>query len=1104
MKNISLIAAALLLSLTAFSEPVSQEEALDRATKFMYSRLQGAKSGSMRLAKRQPRMQSSLIQAGSGTIQSDTGNDASYYVFNIDYDGGFVIVSGDDRTPAILGYADCGHFDADNMPDNMREWLQGYERQIASMAVSDGEQQEYSVHKAPSVKHSVTPLVTTKWDQRDPYNAKIYPREYKAPLTGCVATAMAQVLNYHGQLTGRPESITADIPVYNPNVKGTAKGTVIDWANMQDTYVENAVIETEEQQRQADAVAELMLMCGTSVEMVYNYQMSGASNSDVAGALIKYFGYDGGTHYVQRKDYTQAEWEAMICNELLEGRPVLYGGSTSGQTGHSFVVDGFDGDEMFHINWGWGGLNDGYFLLSICRPDDKSGAGAGSADDGYTIGQDAVIGAQPDAGTVPDGLQLDISEVDANGSTIAFNACNYNEKASVFEAGIGYISEDGTIDYIDSRSQSYPAAQVTKEGGMIYINGTMYRFSFNLGSISSDTCKIVIMSREKGDEKWMTPMNAVNYYIEAVRSSAGIKLRLVEPVKPIPHLELADHLTLNRNTSGSGKQKVEAKIKNTGDEFYGEITLTTRLIDSDISNALKIGATILSEETQTVSFAFSPSVVGEYVATLSYMNADNQNTVLGTDTIFAPAKVRNDVKVSVSLAIENADDSGDHILGNKAHLVTTVKNDTDDDYEGYVVSRLVANGEAFGSWNAGVKQFVAAHDSAVFENDFDVVMGEYYKPMCVVQNLPDNYQNNYEIHEIDWCKATPAVTFYRANGRFQAQAAAASVEVPADVVAVDLAGNSITKAVTPSSNANCLYYLSDNAETPEGLTVNIVKGTHCDSLHIYDDALPFKPIADFTADTVAYTRLFDKGITAIVIDGDTIVNQSWTTICLPFSADHCQLADGTGVDWMRQGSDSLRYDFWLMEYQGDEFNTLFFAPAQELRAYTPYMIAVPGPRISDKPDMTAAPVTFYGGNANLRTTDVNIASSTNYKFVGTTMGVTDSYKTYAITEDGSLCKREAVTAMPFRAYVKAMTNARTSATAPISFMATISVEPENENVLKSGDVNGDGAVNVADISAVISIMAGEDYEDWKAAADVNGDGAVNVADISAIISIMAE
>ena len=244
MKRIALFTASFLLCSMAFAGPVTQDEAQKRAAQFMASRQQGTGVKTIRLAKRQPSTQSSFVQA-------EMTDAASYYVFNIDADGGFVIVSGDDRTPSILGYADNGHFDADNIPDNMREWLKGYEEQMKWLDYQSEEttvqlpplttnpsaltSQPSSVKRAPSVRHSVPPLLTTIWDQNDPYN-RLLIDTYKSSdvcYTGCVATAMAQLMNYHGQQTGQPEKTTTAIAAYKTasrqySVLGVNKGTAIN------------------------------------------------------------------------------------------------------------------------------------------------------------------------------------------------------------------------------------------------------------------------------------------------------------------------------------------------------------------------------------------------------------------------------------------------------------------------------------------------------------------------------------------------------------------------------------------------------------------------------------------------------------------------------------------------------------------------------------------------------------------------------------------------------------------------------------------------------------------------------------------------------------
>ena len=319
------------------------------------------------------------------------------------------------------------------------------------------------------------------------------------------------------------------------------------------------------------------------------------------------------------------------------------------------------------------------------------------------------------------------------------------------------------------------------------------------------------------------------------------------------------------------------------------------------------------------------------------------------------------------------------------------------------------------------------------------------------------------------------------------------VIIPSNAVAVDLIGNEVTRTVRASSNPNCLYFLSPDITMPYGISTNVVRGLSCKTLVLSDDGLPFMPIADFIADSIVYTRTFDSGMT---VQG-TVGIPSWTTLCLPFTVDRCLLAEGTEANWMKHENDE-GYDFWLMEYIGDENGTLFFNPASELRAYTPYLINVAGSGMTGFRDMTMTSISFCGRKTTIRATASSVASSTNYKFVGTMVNVNDGNDAYTIDTDGQRCRRAYVSTRPFRAYVKAVSNTSPADIVPMN-IATFSTNP----IDKKGDVNVDGVVNVADISAVISLMAGYGTGFTFERADVNGDGEVNVADISAIINIMA-
>jgi hypothetical protein len=495
--------------------------------------------------------------------------------------------------------------------------------------------------------------------------------------------------------------------------------------------------------------------------------------------------------------------------------------------------------------------------------------------------------------------------------------------------------------------------------------------------------------------------------------------------------------------------------------------------------------------------AFEPKQEGRYEVML--VACTKPYTIIATDSIdVAPSgKKSNNVNLKIDIAIANLNATRQTILGNKAHLVITVNNDTDVDYEGVFVPLLVEPG----SFEYIEKSnYFDAHSTTVLEQDFDVMQGKRYIPLCIT-SIPGRKQVTET--PVKAYGVEPAVTFYMADGTSYITQAYASIVVPDSVVAVDMRGNDVTTAVTPSGNQNCIYYLSDDAETPEGLTMNVVKGVHADSLRIYDMGRPLMPMFDFTADTVCYIRTFDKGLTAVRRDGKSTVAPAWTTICLPFDADRCLIEDSIQVEWMTLENDSS-YNFWLMEFKGDEGGTLFFEPAEQLKAYTPYMLMVPASGLVGLLDMTGKPVTFCGRNAALRAVSASAVSSSKFKFVGTMDYVTDSIRAYSIDLDGTLCHRGTVTTEPYRSYIKAMSNVLTNDVAPISIAPAIEVEAEEPETMP-GDVNGDGYVDVADIALIIDIMAGigVNNSELARAADVNGDGYVDVADIASVIEIMS-
>ena len=302
----------------------------------------------------------------------------SIYFFDVENNGGYVIVSGSDCGPSILGYTDRGSFDKEDIPENMLSWLEDYKSQIAYME----ETGSVATSRGSSTSHpAIQTMLTTQWDQRYPFNLKCPTYKGNNCVTGCVATAIAQIMYYH-----RNKSVnktTKEIPGYyyeeSPDIKVYTfpEGSTIDWGNMLNIYIGN------ETTAQKYAVANLMAYCGAAVKMRYNTGSSGAFDMDVAPGLINYFNYNETMLLEKRANYSDEEWDNLVYSELAKGNPVYYSG-LSNIGGHAFVCDGYDGKGYYHINWGWGGSSDGHFLLSALNP---YAQGAGGGDSGFNINQ---------------------------------------------------------------------------------------------------------------------------------------------------------------------------------------------------------------------------------------------------------------------------------------------------------------------------------------------------------------------------------------------------------------------------------------------------------------------------------------------------------------------------------------------------------------------------------------------------------------------------------------------------------------------------------------------------------------------------------------------
>ncbi len=468
----------LLVMGSAWARSISENEAHAIAAQFMAKR--ALPSTGLTIAKKAPR------------LNAPANNQvAAYYVFGHDR-GGYVVVTGDDRVSAVLGYSDQGSFDADDVPPMMQEWLDGYAAQIEAIASG----------AAPEVRDmpraAISPLLNVKWAQGMPYSVllpHISGSSNAHAYVGCVAVAMAQIMAYW-QYPSRP---TATIPGYTSSSGKTYAVTMpslepmdFDWENMQETYYTN-----DSTSEACMAVANLMLYSTTAMKSNFGLTSTGSYTRNIPQQLINYFGYKNSAHYLYREYYSTQAWEDSIYAELAAGRPVAYGGNKQ-SGGHAFVCDGYDGDGRFHINWGWAGKSNGYFLLNLLNPSDE-GIGSAAGAYGYVKGQGAAIGIEPadhgsESGTAAftfDELAINSYNSTRSSSSSTFSVTvsgkfvNYTNVSTQFRQGWGLYNAEGEL--VDVVFMRYSSSAVGN-GGYISVNARA--LSFGAG-ITSGTYRIL-------------------------------------------------------------------------------------------------------------------------------------------------------------------------------------------------------------------------------------------------------------------------------------------------------------------------------------------------------------------------------------------------------------------------------------------------------------------------------------------------------------------------------------------------------------------------------------------------------------------------------------
>ena len=633
------------VGMIAWADEVTEEQALELARQFVTSHNNRKPAPAVKSA---PAMRSAPTVELAGLV-------SGLYVFNVSGNGGFVIVSNDDQTVPILGFGESGSIDPDDLPDNMRAWLQGYADQIVWLqsngdGKSDGSIRSRATRRAAAMT-AIEPLVQTNWDQGRPYNALCPTIDDTKTVTGCVATAMAQLMYYHKW----PKTACTTIPSYTTTTKDKNKAsykltvsaldaTTFAWDKMIANYSpvnpetgKRYVAGTEEEQQ---AVATLMRYCGTALHMSYGLSANGGSsayNEAIPYALKSYFGYDGGIQHCYRKNYSYTAWVDLIYSELAAKRPVALGGqSTNG--GHSFVCDGYryDDADYFHINWGWAGKSDGYFPLSALNPYEQ-GIGGSSSLDGFSFSQDAVIGIQtPVDGNADyclslEGLQLGSPDGAAasktyvrDGETGAFTGISLYY--DVWNYNYGSNAYDVTVQLVDGSGKAVHTFGGQENETMTWnehISATLTGLSIP-STVADGTYYIKVKSRPNGSSDWQECFDGDAYKLTATISGDNLTIGVPIPANVTP---ASVAFAVTGESSTGSEQTVTATVKGGTGDYSGNLVL--RVNGSAVMGQI---AHIPAGEEVVLSFSYIPSYVGNNTLTL-WTHRSSGTQITGSETV---------------------------------------------------------------------------------------------------------------------------------------------------------------------------------------------------------------------------------------------------------------------------------------------------------------------------------------------------------------------------------------------------------------------------------------------------------------------------------------
>lgn len=510
---------------------------------------------------------------------------------------GFTISKELEGREVLLAYSETGDFDKAMQNDTLfRKVMDNFSRQTKLRGPR--------INAAPELPEAVEPLCSDAWAQDAPYNNLTPIVDSTHCKTGCVATAMSQVMYYYkypergtgshtySDVKGCLQTLTADFSAHT-----------YEWDYMLDSY---AGVNYSE--RQAQAVALLASDCGISVDMQYGTESSGAESINQPYALFNYFGYDSGMRTIYRDFYSRSELHSLIQTELANYRPVLCSAHDTGG-GHAFVIDGYDNQGLFHINWGWSGWCDGYYNIDYMNPDQPQwNHDPNRREKGMNYFQSFTIGIQP---KLP-GMQsvetheyaFSHLELKPDSALIIYHLSNvgWNQhQGQVVLAVTGTESEEMVkVVYDYNRQFELEEFEDTTYTDTILLTTIMPQ----LAELKDATYRLMPMFEDNGTWKRARTMRGTPYYIYVDKQGNNIQLR--EAQSALEHLELVSLQFPDTVTRGTYAPCTIAITNNSDDEYCGRIFITNESNQTPSGYQLltSVGLYLEPHTTETIDFKY--------------------------------------------------------------------------------------------------------------------------------------------------------------------------------------------------------------------------------------------------------------------------------------------------------------------------------------------------------------------------------------------------------------------------------------------------------------------------------------------------------------------